>query len=163
MKYVDPMFSVSVVIALWSTFLLADCFVRIFTLNNTESNRSFILIWGLNQRNTRGRKNLTVNKAKLNECLVMSFTYVVSVYRISLLFRSVDRVHMSTLHLLQRCIEDLWAVFFASSGCIYAGVLVWVKKCSSEVNLTVIPHDRLVNTDLFFPRNIPLFVESTSL
>lgn len=150
MKYVDPMLSVSVVIALWSTFLSADCFIRIFTLNNTESNRSFILIWGLNQRNIRGRKNLTVNKAKLNECLVMSFTYVVSVYRISLLFCSVDRVHMSTLSLRQRCIEDLWAVLFASSGCIYAGVLVWVKKCRSEVNLTVIPHDRLVNTDFFF-------------
>lgn len=124
------------VIALLSTF-----FIWILTLNNTESNRLFILIWGLNQRNTREiKKYLIVNKAKLNECLVMSFTYVVSVYRVNLLFHSVDRVHMITLCLLQIRIEkDLWAVLFACSGCIYAGVLVWVKKCSFEVNLTSHP------------------------
>ena len=105
------------------------------------------------------KKYLTVNKAKLNECLLMSFTYVVSVYRINLIFQSVDRVHMITLCLLQIYIEDhLWAVLFACSGCICAGILVWVKKCGFEVNLTVIPpccglvhtiYDRLVNTDFF--------------
>lgn len=76
MKYVDPMFSVSVVIAFLSTFLPADCFIWILTLNNTECNQLFILIWGLYQRN---KKYITVNQAKLNECLVMSFTCMVSV------------------------------------------------------------------------------------
>lgn len=118
----------------------------------------------------RNKKYLIVNKAKLNECLVMSFTYMVSVYRINLLFHFVDRVHIITLCLLQLCIEkDLWAVLFACPGCICAGVLVWVKKCSFEVNFTVIPlycglvhttHNCLISTDFFPFRIIALFIES---